>query len=81
MTYFVYLARCADDSLYCGICKDLEAREATHNAGKGAKYTRARLPIQFVYHEECESRSVALKREAEIKKWTKTQKEQLAELS
>lgn len=48
-----------------------------HNAGTGAKYTRSRLPIRIVYHEELETLSLARKREAEVKKWPKTRKEEL----
>lgn len=74
---YVYLARCADDSLYAGSCVNLEEREQTHNDGKGAKYTRSRLPVSVVYSEECDDWSSALKREAEIKKLTRDQKLQL----
>ena len=74
---YMYLARCSDGSLYCGSCNDLSDREKKHNDGKGAKYTRSRLPVQFVYHEECATLSEALKREAEVKKWKKEKKEDL----
>lgn len=77
MPYFFYLARCSDDSLYAGICKDLEEREKKHNDGSGAKYTRSRLPIRFVYSETFATKSDAMKREAEVKKWKKEQKEGL----
>ncbi len=76
--WYFYLARCGDGSLYSGICVDLEARFAKHNSGKGAKYTRSRLPVTMVYSEELESHSAALKREAEVKRWSKDRKEQLA---
>ncbi|MEI8230214.1 MAG: GIY-YIG nuclease family protein [Candidatus Peregrinibacteria bacterium] len=76
MPYF-YLARCSDGSLYAGSCMDLQSREARHNSGKGAKYTRSRLPITFVYSEKCETLSQAFKREAEVKTWAKEQKEEL----
>lgn len=72
-----YLARCADGTLYAGACKDLASRAAQHNAGKGAKYTRSRLPIEMVYHEEYETLSEALKREAQVKKMRRSQKELL----
>lgn len=75
--YFVYLARCSDNSLYCGTCIDLKEREATHNAGKGAKYTRGRLPITFIYHEKVNSISEARKREHAIKKLSREEKEKL----
>lgn len=77
MTYYVYLARCADDTLYCGVCKDLKEREQKHNDGTGAKYTRTRLPVQFVYTEKYPSRSEAMKREYEIKQWPREKKEEL----
>ena len=76
MPYF-YLARCSDGSLYSGSCKDLKEREEKHNSGKGAKYTRAHLPVKIVYSEEFENLSEALKREAQVKTWSKIQKEQL----
>ncbi len=61
------MLRCADDSLYCGISKDLDARIAQHNAGKGAKYTRSRLPVKLVAASDELSRSDALKVEYLIK--------------
>jgi putative endonuclease len=78
MPHYFYLARCNDDSLYSGTCINLEEREATHNAGKGAKYTRAKGPVKFVYHETFETLSEARKREAEVKKMSKIEKEKLA---
>jgi putative endonuclease len=74
---YFYIARCADDSLYSGACKDLEERENKHNSGKGAKYTRARLPIKIVYSEEFPTLSEALKREAQVKKLKRVDKEKL----
>lgn len=74
---FFYLARCADGSLYAGSCMDTHAREDRHNSGKGAKYTRSRLPIRFVYSEKFLTLSEARKREAEVKRWRKAEKEQL----
>ncbi len=74
---FFYLARCADGSLYCGACNELQAREAAHNSGKGAKYTRSRLPVRMVYAEEFPTLGDALRREAEVKKWKKARKERL----
>ncbi len=75
--HYFYLARCHDGSLYAGTCVDLAAREALHNAGKGSKYTRSRLPLRFVYHEEFETLSQVRKREAEVKGWPKAKKEAL----
>jgi predicted GIY-YIG superfamily endonuclease len=70
----VYMLRCADDTLYTGIARDADAREATHNAGRGAKYTRARLPVRLVYREAAPDRSAASKREWAIKRLTRLQK-------
>ncbi len=75
--YFFYLARCVDGSLYSGSCKDLQAREARHNAGRGAKYTRSRRPISIIYHEEYSSVGEARRREAHVKTWKKSKKELL----
>ena len=77
MSYFFYLARCSDDSLYAGYCKDLEEREEMHNIGKGAKYTRSRLPVSIIYSEEFDSKTEAMQREAQVKKWKKDKKENL----
>ena len=77
MPFFFYLARCSDNSLYSGSCKDVKSREKMHNSGKGAKYTRSRLPIKIVYFEEYENRSEACIRESAVKKFTKIKKEML----
>ena len=66
--WYVYMLRCADHSLYTGVATDLAARLATHNAGKGAKYTRGRLPVKLVYQEAVAGRGAALKREHAIKR-------------
>jgi predicted GIY-YIG superfamily endonuclease len=65
--WFVYIVRCADRSLYTGVAVDVRKRVATHNSGKGAKYTRGRLPVRLVYQEAAESRGAALRREYAIK--------------
>ena len=75
--WFVYLVRCADESLYTGISTDVDARVAAHNAGRGARYTRARLPVELVHVERKRSRSTALRREAEIKALPRRAKLQL----
>ncbi|MFH1019430.1 MAG: GIY-YIG nuclease family protein [Pseudomonadota bacterium] len=73
--WFVYLVRCRDASLYCGIAKDLARRVAEHNApDKGAKYTRGRRPVQLVYAEEVASRAKATQREGRIKKMSRAAK-------
>jgi predicted GIY-YIG superfamily endonuclease len=77
VTHFFYLARCADGSLYAGTCLDLAEREAKHNDGTGAKYTRSRRPVTIVYHEELPTLSAVRKREAAVKKLTRDAKERL----
>jgi putative endonuclease len=64
----VYLLKCADLSLYCGVTNDLKARIDTHNAGKGAKYTRARLPVELAANSRKMTKSQALRCEMYIKK-------------
>jgi putative endonuclease len=68
MAAFVYLVRCRDGSLYCGWTVDLAAREAAHNRGTGAAYTRSRRPVRLVWWEEHADRSAAMSREARIKR-------------
>jgi len=77
--YHVYILKCADKSLYTGITTDLKRRFAEHKEGKGGHYTRAKRAVKIVHTEEHPSRSVALKREAEIKKWTRQKKLELIE--
>lgn len=77
MSWYVYMLRCKDGSLYTGYTDDPQRRLAVHNAGKGAKYTRSRLPVTLVYQEEFPEKSDALRREAAIKKLKKVQKEGL----
>ncbi|MDD4977344.1 MAG: GIY-YIG nuclease family protein [Gallionella sp.] len=74
MSWFCYILRCADDTLYCGISNDLEKRLEAHNCGIGAKYTRTRTPVEIVYQETCNDRSAASKRELAIKKLSRVQK-------
>ncbi|OHD09605.1 MAG: hypothetical protein A2086_14260 [Spirochaetes bacterium GWD1_27_9] len=74
---FTYILKCNDDTYYTGTAKDLENRISQHNAGKGAKYTRGRTPVSLVYFEEFETVGEALKREKEIQKLRRTQKEKL----
>jgi putative endonuclease len=81
MSHYFYLARCADQSLYAGTCVNISEREAKHNDGTGAKYTRSHRPVKIIYFEEFETLSDARKREAEVKKWTKIQKEALVQTS
>ncbi|WP_394175745.1 GIY-YIG nuclease family protein [Thalassotalea litorea] len=78
-SWFVYILRCADQSLYTGITIDVDKRLKEHNQDnqKGAKYTRARRPVELIYQESQPDRSGAAKREAEIKKLSRKQKIQL----
>ena len=75
--YFFYVLYCADHTLYTGYTVDLEARTASHNAGKGAKYTQQakRRPVRLLYAEERPSRSLAMRAEARFKRLTRAQKE------
>ena len=76
--HFVYIVRCADGTLYTGYARDPERRTRAHNTGCGAKYTARRLPVSLVYWEVCESKSAALKREYEVKRLARSDKESLA---
>jgi len=75
MTWFVYIARCGDGSLYTGVTTDPARRESLHNAGRGAAYTRARRPVRLVYREPAADRGAALRREAAIKRLDRAGKE------
>ncbi|MBT4123876.1 MAG: GIY-YIG nuclease family protein [Candidatus Pacebacteria bacterium] len=72
--WFIYILKCGDGSLYTGSTNDLEARVKKHNSGSGAKYTRSHLPVILVYSEKFSNRSLASKREAEIKKLSRKEK-------
>jgi len=74
---FVYILRCADGTLYTGYAVDVEQRCAAHNAGRGARYTAGRRPVEVVYSESCESIGAALKREHAIKRMSRAEKEAL----
>ena len=76
---YTYILSCADGTLYTGWTNDLERRLAAHNAGKGGKYTRVRLPVTLVYHEEFEPKEEAMSREYAIKQMTRSQKMKLSE--
>ena len=75
--WMVYVVRCADETWYTGIAKDLTARLADHNAGRGAKYTKGRLPVALIYSEPASDRSEASRREHAIKRMPKAQKQAL----
>ena len=74
---YVYILRCSDDTLYTGWTNDLEKRIKAHSNGTGAKYTRGRGPVELVYFEEFDDKKDAMKREYEIKKYTRSKKEWL----
>lgn len=75
--HYIYIVRCADDTLYTGWTTDLAKRIAAHNAGNGAKYTRARRPVTLLYHETFETKEEALRREYAIKQLPREKKIQL----
>lgn len=77
MDYFVYILKCADGSLYTGISDDVQRRFALHRSGGGAKYTRSHKPVKVLYTERFASKGSALRREAQIKSWTRAKKLEL----
>lgn len=78
MSYYVYILKCSDTTLYTGITTDITRRVQEHNSSeKGAKYTKLRRPVELVYSEEAEDRSSASKREYAIKKLTRSEKLEL----
>lgn len=72
--HYVYILSCSDKTLYTGYTVNLERRLKVHNKGRGAKYTRGRLPVKLIYYEEYDNKSTALKREHEIKKLNRNDK-------
>lgn len=76
---YTYILRCSDDTLYCGWTNDLKKRLASHNSGKGAKYTRSRHPVTLVYYETFETKEEAMSREFAIKKLSRKEKFKLIE--
>ena len=77
--FYTYILKCRDNSFYCGYTTDIKRRVEEHNMGKGAKYTKSRLPVELIHFEEFETKSQALKRECAIKKLTRKQKMELIE--
>lgn len=75
----VYIVRCADGTLYTGVARDLESRIGEHNAGRGAKYTRGRLPVELVYAEARADRGAAQRREHAIKRLPRAAKRALVD--
>ena len=74
---YTYILKCSDNTLYTGWTNNLEKRVACHNSGKGARYTKTRLPVSLLYYETFETKQEAMKREYAIKKMTRKQKENL----
>ncbi len=72
------MVECADGSFYCGYTNDLKKRIDTHNLGKGAKYTRSRLPVRLVYYEKFDSKEEAMSREWHLKRLSHLEKEKMA---
>ena len=75
--HYVYILRCADGTFYTGWTTDPERRTKVHNSGKGAKYTRARRPVELIYYEEFDDKIEAQRREWAIKQLTRAEKEEL----
>ena len=75
--WFVYIVKCADQTLYTGATNDLEKRLQAHNLNQGAKYTRGRTPVTLVYQEKFLNKSTAMSREYQIKQLTRKQKLEL----
>jgi putative endonuclease len=75
--WYVYIVRCADSSLYTGVARDVRARVAAHNAGRGARYTRARGPVKLCKTRRCDGKGPALRLEYAVKQLTRAQKETL----
>ena len=75
--WYLYILECSDKSYYTGITKNIEQRVATHNSGKGARYTRTRTPVKLVYQERCGKRAKAMKREIQVKSMHRKQKKAL----
>jgi putative endonuclease len=79
VSWYVYVARCADGTLYCGIARDVASRIAAHDAGKGARYTRGRGPLTVLVTRMCRTQGKALRLEHAIKQLTRSEKEELVQ--
>jgi len=78
--WYIYILLCSDNSLYTGSTNDLGKRFLNHQNGKGGKYTRSHKPLKIIHTEEFATKSEALKREIEIKSWTRAKKIQILKL-
>ena len=77
-SWFVYMVKCKDGSIYTGISNDVEDRIKEHNSGQGGKYTASKRPVRLIFQEEQTDKSSALKRERQIKNWGRVKKEALS---
>jgi len=77
--WYIYIVKCKDNTLYTGTTTDVTRRIAEHNRKKGGAYTRARLPVKLIHQETCPDKSQALKREIQIKGWSRKKKLALVE--
>ncbi len=75
--WYLYILKCGDGSLYTGVTPDLQRRIKSHNDGSGGRYTRCRLPVSLIYSESYSTKSEALKRELQVKGWSRVKKEAL----
>lgn len=76
---YTYIVKCSDETFYTGWTNDLEKRIEMHNSGKGAKYTKARLPVELVYYEVFDTKEEAMSREWHIKRLSRSEKQKLIE--
>ena len=75
--FYVYILRCVDESLYVGHTRNIDKRVETHNAGRGAAFTVKRRPVELVYAEPHDTKTAAIRRERQLKRWTRRKKEAL----
>ena len=78
---YTYIVKCSDETFYTGWTNDLEKRIEMHNSGKGAKYTKARLPVELVYYEAFDTKEEAMSREWHIKRLSRSEKQKLIEVA
>lgn len=78
---YTYIVKCHDNTLYTGWTTDLDKRMAAHNSGKGAKYTKSRIPVELIYYEQFTDKREAMRREYAIKQLTRKEKECLIHLN
>ena len=81
MSWYVYIVRCGDNTLYTGITTDIAERLRKHNAGRGSRYVSRKGTARLVYTEPCSNRSIAYRRELEIKSWNRARKLALIAIS